>query len=219
MISTPALLSSVHAALFLVLALSFTAPGDAAERAKQRGGIGANGPKPGEAAPDFSLQTVDGKTVKASMLWAQKPLVLMTGSHTCPVFRGKAAAFESLAKEFADRANFIVIYTIEAHPKGDPSPYSGKEWVTPKNEQERILLPQPKSQAERATVAKSCIAKEKLTVPVVVDTMENTVWKAYGSAPNCAYVVDRGGKIVDAEPWMEPARLRQAIQTAIEARK
>ena len=46
-------------------------------------------------------------------------------------------------------------------------------------------------------------------MPVVVDTMENKVWKSYGSAPNCAYVIDRSGKIVESEPWMEPAKLRR----------
>lgn len=200
-----------RAVVLLIATWSLVASGEAADRGKRRGNIGVNGPKPGESAPDFSLQTVDGKSVKASALWSQKPLVLMTGSHTCPVFRGKVSPFESLAKEFGDRANFLVVYTIEAHPKGDPSPYSGEEWVTPKNVQEGILVRQPVKQEDRVRLAKECIQREKLTTPVAVDTMDNTVWKAYGSAPNCVYVISRDGKILEAESWMEPEQLRKAI--------
>lgn len=184
-----------------------------------RGGIGANGPKPGSAAPDFALQTVDGKTIKASDLWQQKPAVIMTGSHTCPIFRGKVQPFESLVREFGDRVSFLVVYTIEAHPKGDPSPYSGKEWTTPANEQIGLLIRQPKTLDERIKRAQTCIRSEKLTVPVVVDTMENKVWKAYGSAPNCAYVIGKDGKVAAAEPWMQPDQLRQAISGALGGKK
>ena len=211
--------TSLRVTVLMLAALAVALPGDAADRQKKRNSIGANGPKPGEAAPDFSLQTVDGKTVTASTLWSQKPTIIMTGSHTCPVFRGKVSPFESLAKEFGDRANFLVVYTVEAHPKGDPSPYSGKEWVTPKNEQEGILVRQPVKHEERVSLARECVQKEKLSVPLVVDTMENAVWKAYGSAPNCAYVIGRDGKIVDAEPWMEPEQLRKAITQALTAPK
>jgi hypothetical protein len=199
------------------MALILAVPSGAADRPKRRGSIGTDGPKPGAAAPDFTLKTVDGKTVKASALWSQKPLVLMTGSRTCPVFRGKVQPFESLVKEFGDRVNFLMVYTVEAHPKGDPSPYSGKEWVTPKNEQEGILFRQPANQEERMSRARECIQKEKLSASVVVDTMDNAVWKAYGSAPNCAYVIGRNGNIADAEAWMEPDQLRRAITQALAA--
>lgn len=59
------------------------------------------GPKPGEAAPDFELKTLDGKTIRASQLWADKPTLLRTGSETCSVFRREALPFERLAEQFA----------------------------------------------------------------------------------------------------------------------
>lgn len=178
--------------------------------------IGRNGPKPGQPAPDFELKSVEGKTLKGSALWSQNPTVLMTASHTCPVFRGKVSGFEGLVKEFGERVNFVVLYTIEAHPKGDPSPYSGKEWTTSANEQIGLLIPQPKTVEERLARAKTCVADTHVSVPVVVDTMDNATWKAYGSAPNCGYLIGRDGKIVAAQPWIQPGEMRSAIVKLLE---
>jgi cytochrome oxidase Cu insertion factor (SCO1/SenC/PrrC family) len=183
-----------------------------------RGIIGANGPKPGSAAPDFELKTMQGKPVKASDLWKEKPTVVMTGCLTCPVFRGKVSSFQGLVQEFGSRVNFLVVYTIEAHPKGDPSPYSGKEWSTPANEKEGLLIPQPKTMDERITRVKKTLEVTRISAPLVVDTMDNKVWKAYGSAPNCAYVIGTDGKIAAAEPWMEPSQLRRAIERQLAAK-
>lgn len=174
--------------------------------------VGVNGPKPGTDAPDFSLMTVDGKSVQASVLWKERPTVIVTASHTCPVFRGKVAAIEAMQKEFAGRVNFVIVYTIEAHPQGDPSPYSGEEWVTTKNEREGILFRQPVTGKERAERARACIQREKMTVTMVVDSMENMVWKAYGKAPNCAYVIGKDGKIIESQPWMDAVKLMQVLQ-------
>src|ERR1044071_4975142 len=54
------------------------------------------GPKPGTLAPDFELPTIDGQTVRGSELWTNQPTVILAGSHTCPVFRGKVDAFGQL---------------------------------------------------------------------------------------------------------------------------
>lgn len=174
--------------------------------------IGGTGPKAGSAAPDFALKTLDGKTVKGSDLWRAKPMVVMTASHTCPVFRNATPRFESLVKEFGARANFVVIYTIEAHPKGDPSPYSGKEWVTPANEKMNLLIPQPRTQDERNGRARECVEGTRLGVPVVVDSMDNATWKAYGSAPNCGYLIGTDGKVIVAQPWFDAGPMRNALE-------
>src|SRR4051794_37942559 len=57
------------------------------------------GPKAGEKAPDFTLERVTGGNLKASELWAQKPLVVTTGSYTCPQFREVTSLQDGLMKE------------------------------------------------------------------------------------------------------------------------
>lgn len=178
----------------------------------RRGDRFDKGPKPGAVAPDFELKSVDGKTVRASALWSNQPTLIMAGSHTCPVFRGKVEPFERLVNDFSNRVHFVVLYTQEAHPKGDPSPYRSEEWVTPANEREGILMPQPQTMEERSQRAKQCAAVLKLSTPVVVDKLDNAAWKAYGSAPNSACLVGRDGKVVEWEAWFEPAKMRQALE-------
>lgn len=174
--------------------------------------IGRDGPKPGMAAPDFKLQTLDGKMLEGSKLWQEKPLVLITGSYTCPVFRRQTNQMDSLAKDFGDKVHFLLLYTVEAHPKGDPSPYNGKEWITPANQKAGILLAQPTTMEARLKLARECAASLKLKVPMVIDTLDNATWQAYGRAPNCAYLINKEGKIVAAQPWFDGGPLRKELE-------
>ena len=211
---------AARANIAVLLLLFGPALTSAAQTARPREGPPASGrpnrfdqgPKPGTAAPDFELKTAAGGPIRASILWSNKPTVIMTGSHTCPVFRGKAEAFEKLVHEFSNEVNFVVLYTVEAHPKGDPSPYTGREWVTTANEELGLLIRQPKTIEERAERARTCLQAMKLTVPVAVDQMDNAVWKAYGSAPNAACLVGKDGQVIEDQGWFDPAKMRQAIK-------
>lgn len=191
----------------------------AEKRRAKRERFEQQGPKPGQPAPDFKLKTTEGREVQASALWKEKPTVIMTASFTCPVFREQAPGFEKLTKEFGDKVNFLMVYTLEAHPKGEPSPYFGEERVTKKNVKEGLLFPQPKTMEERVEQAKTCQAHEKMSAPMVIDTMENSTWKAYGSAPNAAYLVGRDGKIVEQQGWFNPETMRAAIVKLLPSEK
>lgn len=199
--------------LITILTMTLSLASLHAERKNER--FTQNGPKLSDPAPDFNLSTWDGKNIQASMLWHEKPLLLVTGSYTCPVFREKVSPLQKVASEFKDRIHVIVLYVQEAHPKGDISPYSGREWVTPQNEREGILIPQPKSMEERVTHVRECVQRMNLTVPVVIDTMDNAVWSAYGSAPNCAYLINTDGKIVAQQGWFDSAKMSESISQLI----
>jgi hypothetical protein len=177
-----------------------------------------DGPKPGEKAPDFQLKTLEGKSVRLSDLWAAKPTLIMTGSYTCPVFRNRIREFEKLAKDFGDQLNCLVVYTVEAHPKGDPSPYrspdlpAGKrEWVTRANEEKGVLHAQPETMEERVALAKTAAKDLDIGVPVAVDTMDGSAWKAYGRAPNCAYLIDASGTVAAQHGWFNYPTMRESI--------
>jgi hypothetical protein len=175
-----------------------------------------HGPKPGELAPDFQLKTTAGKTIRASELWKEKPTVIMTASFSCPVFRNQAPGFETLTTEFGERVAFLLVYTLEAHPKGEASPYFNEERVGQKNVKDGLIFPQPKTLEERVQHAEKCERTMKLSAPMVIDAMDNKTWKAYGSAPNAAYLVGTDGKIVEQQGWFDPQKMKSSISKYLE---
>jgi len=167
------------------------------------------GPKAGGQAPDFELKTLDGKTVKGSELWNSKPTVLIAGSYTCPVFRRTNDGYAGLSQEFNNKVNFVLLYTIEAHPADEKSPYFG----TKKTNQ--YSQPQPKTAEERFALAKKCVEEEDFKGLMVIDTMDNTTWKAYGEGPNFAFLIGKGGKILAHQGIFDWKALRPIIQKYI----
>ena len=140
----------------------------------------------GQVAPDFTLQDIAGKsTVKLSGLKG-KPVVLVFGSCTCPPFVRSLEAVEQLHARYKDRVHCYLIYVREAHPTDG--------WALPNN-QFRIRSPQ--SIDERRRVAQAFAAKLKVTMPILVDTLDDQVEKTYACWPNRMYILDAEGRIVD----------------------
>ena len=82
---------------------------------------------------------------------------------------------------------FLVVYVREAH--------SADGWQVPQNLRDKVVLDDPKTTAERAKVAKQFAADNKLTIPVVVDAIDDKIEKAYAGWPDRLYVVDAAGKL------------------------
>jgi hypothetical protein len=169
-------------------------------------------PPTGQPAPAFTLETLDGKTV-SSDAFRGKPLVIEFGSITCPVSRGNIRAMNRLAEAAGDRAAFLLVYTVEAHPHGSASPYSDAEWVPDKNVRDGVLRPQPTDKAGRMALAREAVEKYGVRLPVAVDSMDNTVWSAFGGRPNSAFVIDAEGRIVVAQEWLDPEQVQVALET------
>ncbi len=193
-------------AVLAVLVGAIACMGAAQEETFPFGGVGV-----GEEAPDFSLQDLKGRFVHLAQFREISPLVLVTGSYSCPVYRSHLPALERLYERYQDRVAFYVLYTIEAHPKGSPSPYTGGEWITAQNQRERLFVDQPANYKARARLASRCQAALDSHIPVLVDGMDDAVWQAYGSAPNAAYLIDSAGIVQARQDWLEPALLERKI--------
>ena len=101
--------------------------------------------------------------------------------------------------------HFITIYTREAHAvdTGRTGSYSLDEEGNPVYE--------PQTYEERLELAIKTIAAEEITVPVLVDEMDNPLWCTYGPAPNNAYLIGTGGMIVTKQGWYNPNETESAI--------
>ena len=96
---------------------------------------------------------------------------------------------EKLYANYKGKVHIYIVYIREAHPS------------QPKN---RFDIPQPKEWQERRKVAKDFAGTLKLSVPVLVDTMDDGVAKAYSAWPDRLYIIDRDGKVAlegDPGPW------------------
>jgi len=212
------MLRSLFAAVLFFPPLVHAADDEAAEWAVLNEMFLRRGPKTGEVAPDFQLERARGGTVHAAALWAEKPLLVTTGSYSCPQFRAVTPERQDLVREFSAQINSVILYSVEAHPSGSRSPYFGNDFFPEENRREGILLPQPTAYRERLSLARSCRADFKLLSTVAVDRMDNAVWKAYGAAPNCAYLIDTRGRVVFRQGFLEVAPLRAAIKKLLGAK-
>jgi peroxiredoxin len=173
-------------------------------------------PEVGSLAPDFELLDVSGLPVRLSDLLGEKPIVLQFGSHSCPVYRYRRFSVRELYDDLGERAHFLFIYTLEAHPVGSKSPYSEKEWDTWWNRLAGVRVQQPGDLEERRELARFSTEQMEVDARVLVDGLDNAVWKAYGAASSPAFVIDQEGRVAARYVWIEPKRIKEAILSLLE---
>lgn len=168
-------------------------------------------PMAGELAPAFALQDLSGNELALGDLLGSKPIVIQLGSYSCPVFRYRRFDMVPLRTAYADRVHFLVIYTQEAHPLAAPNPYTHEEWVPMINRLAGVV-PGPHANADvRLSQAREAQRRMQSNATFVVDDMQNTFWQAYGKAPAAAFLLDKHGRIVLRQPWVNPRELRTHI--------
>jgi peroxiredoxin len=146
-------------------------------------------PEVGQKVPDFTLQLLHSeKTVTLSEAYRGKPLVLTLGSYTCPPYRNALEAINELSQQYNDQFAFYFVYIKEAHAT-DERPTRGNERIG-------IEFKQPTTYLERELIAKTCQQQIELTMPILVDTLDNAVEKLFAGAPNRTYLIDQDGIVL-----------------------
>ncbi|UJP40293.1 TlpA family protein disulfide reductase [Cellulomonas palmilytica] len=149
-------------------------------------------PAPGDLIPAFDLPTLDGDRFRSDTL-GHRPVLLVFGSQTCPVTRSAVPPLRDLHDEYGDRVRFVLVQTREAHP-GE-------------------LLPQPRTDEQKA--AHAATMRDDLRVPfeVAVDDLAGTLHRAVGPKPNSAYVLRPDGTITARVHWAnDAAALRSELE-------
>jgi alkylhydroperoxidase family enzyme len=93
-----------------------------------------------------------------------------------------------MKKRYGDRVQFLGIYVREAHPADG--------WRLPGNDRLGIAIAQPRSTQERTEVAGRCCQALKMTMPLLVDEVDDAVGRAYSGMPDRLYVIGRDGRVV-----------------------
>lgn len=144
----------------------------------------------GEMAPSFELADTEGTNWRLEDLRGQ-PVVLITGSASCPLTHGSAPALKEVYRDFADRSHWFYLYVREAHP-GENLPAHGS-------------YQQKRQQADYLKSA------DAIPWPVLVDDVDGSVAREYTELPNAVFIIDGAGWIVFRGAVAHGPTLRSAL--------
>lgn len=80
-----------------------------------------------------------------------------------------------------------MVYVREAHPSDG--------WQMPINVEENVIYRQHQSYAEREEAAESCSLGLDISLPILIEGMDNSVDDGYGAAPERLYLIDAEGLV------------------------
>ncbi len=202
----------------------FSAPGDSDSVCSiipYYGTFDANGVSADTKAFDFTLYDRLGNPLTLSKILTQKkPVLLISGSYTCPIFRFQVPTINEVVKRYGDQVNIYIVYTFEAHPVIDEQPFGDDVESDNRNQQENILFRQPKNYGERKSLVDSMLKSMEINAPVIIDGPCNEWATHFGPAPNNAYLIDTSGTVVSKHPWFNrsPNDIIAEIATLLQGR-
>lgn len=156
-----------------------------------------NGPKVGSRAVEFAAQDLDGNIVKLSD-FRGTPVVLTTGSGTCPMYTTSNDGMNELLDKYKGEAQFIMLYVREAHP--------GDRFTAHKTFQQKL---------DQARQTKSAENERQL---VLVDGLQGEIHRSYGAWPNMAYIIDGEGVVRARFKWADPSAVDQALSLILKGK-
>ncbi len=109
---------------------------------------------------------------------------------------------DQIAKDFADEAHHLFIYTRETHPEYARGIYEHFETFGEKMERAKIL-------------------QERFNTPrkILVDDLDGGVHRQYAGAPNQSWVIDHTGHIAYKAAWTVAPDVREGLELALKTRE
>ena len=123
---------------------------------------------------------------------------------------------DQLARDYADRAHFIFVYTREAHPE------KGPEYM------ERLGLPSTTAEhpfpphasiEQKYEHARTMRALHETPRRILMDDLDGAVHRAYSGCPNMSWIIDHTGRVHFKANWTKEVDLRRALDTAVHLRE
>ncbi len=167
------------------------------------GTYNSSGLQAGDTATDYTLYEPNGTPHNLfTDLQTGKPVLLISGSYTCPVFRGKVATINNLVATYGTQVIVYVVYQNEAHPYPDVSPYHTFSMGVPS-----YPYPQHLTYGERLNDISIMQADISSTVnaTILVDGACNEWQGVYGPAPNNSTLILPSGIVYSKHGWFDKA--------------
>ena len=153
---------------------------------------------PGDILEDQRLTHVDGTEVSLRELARSRPLVLVTGSLTCPITASSMPRLQELEERYRDDLKFAFVYVREAHP--------GKN------------IPQAQTLEEKREYARMLQEANGVSWPVLVDDLDGTLHRALDGNPNSIHVVGADGRILFRALFLEDPATHEALEAIAQGR-
>ena len=159
----------------------------------------------GDTAPDFTLYQLDGTRFNLrEKLEECRPVLLVTGSFTCNTFRNRLPDINALFSTYSADIDIYIVYTVEAHPIIDPSPYSAlglTEWSFVPGANDDHQFRQPTIYGERKDLVDSLLNRESISCPILIDGPCNEWWINYGQNAIGAILIGTDGLVYGTNGW------------------
>ena len=155
----------------------------------------------GAAAADFALKDWSTAETEHTLSGLKgKIVVLQFGSSTAWEYVKNIEALENLQKKFKGKGvQAFTIYTREA---------AGNWQATSDFDRSE--------RAKGLRFAYGLQTHKRMLVPVLIDDLQDSTFKAYGQAPEAVFVVDRDGKIAFKSAKPNAPEVEKALQKLIE---
>lgn len=153
---------------------------------------------PGALAPGVVLPVEEAEAADGAMVRLRgtgRPLLLVTGSMSCPMTASSMPSVVNLQPEFAEQVDFVLLSAREAHP-GE-------------------LLAQPTSELEAREQARRLQEVYGVPFPVVLDDADGTLHRLLDSKPNAAFLFDGDGILVFRSLWASDHKGLRAALSAV----
>jgi hypothetical protein len=164
-----------------------------ADQAFQRWTTGSEGVAIGRQACDGKIVRLDGNEALLSSFFIDRPLVLNFASYSCPHYRKRIGELQALIEKWKPfGVEFLTVYTAEAHAEDGWKLVDQYVNDTEYTDESDFCFPYAKNIHERKDMAKWLINKKHFDMPVVLDTIEDNLLKAYNSWPIRLYIIHEG---------------------------
>lgn len=115
---------------------------------------------------------------------------------------------ESLYEQFRPWVEFFVVYIKEAH--------SRQGWPMPIDEERKVYLDDARTLDEREATAESCVIDLGISIPCLIDDMENSAARVFRAYPDRIFMIGRDGRVVYAgrrgPQGFKPAELKPHLK-------
>jgi hypothetical protein len=153
------------------------------------------GLKKGDFLPDIELVDLSGRRVKLQELSRGKPLVIETGSMTCPMYAQSSPSMQEIIKKYP-QFSYVLIYVREAHP--------GERQRQHNSIEEKV-----------AAAMKAAIIYKEFNRTILIDDVYGSAHNFFGSMPNSIYVLSTYRHVMFKSAWNNTNEIEKVLQELV----